>query len=269
MTTPKIPTTSLNDSRIYLWDGGRYPSVTSVVGMLPKTGLQFWIAKTVAQAAIDMSDVGLAPQQKDHHWLKTAANRERDQAARVGTNIHEIVEHLAAGEEVDIPFEAEGFVDGFYSWRDKFQPEWVMAEETVFGWYDNNDDIFEDTPHGYAGSFDAIVDIKDETWLIDYKTTRSGVHPEVALQLSAYANAESVIRPDGTTAKIPDIDRFGVLWLRPDNWSFVEINAQQTPRDPFFHVFGALLGTWHWENGLSKTALLPPLASGGSRPRAF
>ena len=73
MTNPKIPTTSLNDSRIYLWDGGRYPSVTSVVGMLPKPGLQFWIAKTVAQAAIDMSDVGLPPQQKDHHWLKTAA----------------------------------------------------------------------------------------------------------------------------------------------------------------------------------------------------
>ncbi len=252
MTTPKIPTTKQNDSRIYLWDGGRYPSVTSIVGMLPKPALQFWAAKKVAEAAIELG----TSTEKDLQWLKAAPQRDLKQAGQTGTDIHEIVEKLAEGEDIRIPYEAEGFVDGFYSFRERFKPEWIMAEETVYGEYNG---------HGYCGSFDAIVKIEDENWLLDYKTTRSGVHPEVALQLSAYANAHHVIHPDETTEELPQIDRYGVLWLRPDNWRFVEIKKDRE----FFNVFGALALSWHWENSLKKTALLAPLGSGGSNPRPF
>lgn len=255
MNLPKIPTTKENDSRIYLWDGGRYPSVTSIVGMLPKPALQYWAAKKVAEAAIELG-VERPATEADFDWLKSAPRRDLNQAGKMGTNVHEIVEKLAADEEVYVPFEAEGFVDGFYTWRDRFSPKWVMAEETVYGEYDDC---------GYCGSFDAIVNIEDENWLIDYKTTRSGVHPEVALQLSAYANASHVIRPDESVVSLPDIDRLGVLWLRPDNWSFVEIGDDEA----FFDVFGALLKSWHWDNGLAKTAILPSLGSGGSHQRPF
>ena len=57
MTTPKIPTVHKNDSRLYVWDGGEHPGVTSVVGMLPKPGLMFWAAKKVAEAAIEKGTV--------------------------------------------------------------------------------------------------------------------------------------------------------------------------------------------------------------------
>ena len=99
MTTPKIPTTKQNDSRIYLWDGGRYPSVTSIVGMLPKPALQFWAAKKVAEAAIELG----TSTERDLQWLKAAPQRDLQQAGQTGTDIHELVEKLAEGEDVSIP----------------------------------------------------------------------------------------------------------------------------------------------------------------------
>ncbi|BCV00196.1 MAG: hypothetical protein CM15mV33_510 [uncultured marine virus] len=53
MTDPKIRTSSKNGSRIYHWEEEKLPSVTSVLGMLPKGYLRYWAAKEVALAAIE------------------------------------------------------------------------------------------------------------------------------------------------------------------------------------------------------------------------
>lgn len=255
MTTPKIPTVHENDSRLYVWEGSKHPGVTSVVGMLPKPGLQFWAAKKVAEAAIEKGTVT----EQDLGYLKSAPMRDRDQAAEVGTGIHDLVDRTINGEKISFSFEEAGFMDGFDQFVERFKPEWVLTEETVLG-------SFEDFT--YAGSFDAIASISDETWLIDFKTTRSGVHPEVALQLSAYMNADMVIHPDGYTEPVPKIDRCGVLWLRPDVWAFQEVNTEEQ-REANWNQFGALLRSWHWENGGKKKALGQRLASGASVAEPF
>jgi hypothetical protein len=265
MTTPKIPTVKENDSRLYLWDGGKYPGVTSVVGMLPKPALQYWAAKKVAEAAIEKEHCT----ERDMNWLKAAPRRDLNKAATMGTNVHETLDRIITEGLTDIPPDEEDFIRGFDQFRDRFNPQWVVTEQTVFGECDGN---------GYAGSFDAIVRIDDEwgvstdpdeNWLIDFKTTRSGVHPEVAIQLAAYANAKEIIHPDGSSEPMPRIDRCGVLWLRPDEWAFVEINASQSPDDPFFGTFGALLKAWHWDNSVKSSAIGVPLASGNAQRYLF
>ena len=50
---------------------------------------------------------------------------------------------------------------------------------------------------GFAGTLDAICTIAGRRGLLDIKTGRSGVYPEVALQLAAYAHADfCVIDPN-------------------------------------------------------------------------
>jgi len=255
VTTPKIPTVHKNDSRLYVWDGGEHPGVTSVVGMLPKPGLMFWAAKVVAEAAIEKGTVT----ESDLGFLKSTPTRDRDNAADIGSNIHDLLDRKINGEELSLTLEEEGYMDGFDQFVERFKPEWVLTEETVYG-------AFEDLT--YAGSFDAITVIEKETWLIDFKTTRSGVHPEVALQLSAYMNAKEVIHPDGYSEPVPQIDRCGVLWLRPDKWAFQEVNPL-AQREMNWDHFGALLRSWHWENGNKKKALGARLASGVSTAEPF
>ena len=256
MTTPKIETVHRNDSRLYVWDGGEFPGVTSVVGMLPKPVLQYWAAKKVAEAAVERGTVTT----KDLHWLKNAPKRDLNQAAEKGSSVHDTLDKLVNGEEVDIADDERGFIDGFYQFCDRYDPDFIRTEETVHGAVGG---------YGYCGSFDALIDVTDETWLIDFKTTRSGVHPEVAIQLAAYANAFSIIHPDGSSESMPKIDRFGVLWLRPEEWAFVELNITQDQDDPAFKTFGALLTAWHWENRLKKRAIGTQQASGRSSAAPF
>jgi hypothetical protein len=256
MTTPKIKTIHKNDSRLYVWDGGEYPGVTSVVGMLPKPALQYWAAKKVAEAAIERGKVT----ERDINWLKAAPKRDLNQAAEKGSSVHDTLDRLVNGETVDIPDDERGFIDGFHQFCDRYEPDFIMTEETVHG---------EFGEYGYCGSFDAIIEIAGERWLIDFKTTRSGVHPEVAIQLAAYANAHSIIHPDGSSEPVPFIDRFGVLWLRPTEWAFVELNVTQHPSDEMFKTFGALLGAWHWENVFKKKAIGSQQASGSSSAAPF
>lgn len=253
MTNPKIDTVNVNDSRLYLWEDQRVPSVTSIISMLPKPGLKYWAANKVAEAAIDKGTVT----QRDYNWLKRAPQRDLENASTMGSNVHDTLDKLVNLKEdedglqsvLDIPSDEVPYVDGFYQFVNRFQPEFVRTEETVFGTIDG---------HSYAGSFDALIKIKDEHWLIDFKTTRSGVHPEVALQLMAYANAEKIIHPDGSDEPMLPVDRFGVLWLRPDRWKFVEVN----PSDELMETFGGLVKAWHYDNFWKKKAIGTIHASG-------
>ncbi len=254
MTTPKIPTVHENDSRLYLWEDEKHPGVTSVVGMLPKPGLQFWAAKKAAEAAIEKGTVT----ERDKNFLQTAHMRDRDNAADIGSNIHDLVDRKINGEELTLDNDEASFMDGFDQFVERFSPHWLHTEETVFGRYEE---------FTYAGSFDAIATIDNSNWLIDFKTTRSGVHPEVALQLSAYMNASRIIHPDGSSEPIPEIDHCGDLWLRPDQWSFQELKPTQIMGgmgDDFWHQFGALLKTWHWENGGGRKKALGMIHASGA-----
>ena len=262
MTTPKIPTVHENDSRLYLWEDGKHPGVTSIVGMLPKPHLQFWAAKMAAEAALEKGTVT----ERDLNYIKTAHTRNRDEAADIGSNIHDLVDRKFNGEDLELTADEMQIIDCFDQFCHRFNPVWEKTEETVFGNYGD---------FTYAGSFDAIASIDGSNWLIDFKTTRSGIHPEVALQLSAYMNARKIIHPDGSSEDVPRIDRCAVLWLRPDKWAFQELHPQQTKfetgslGDSYWHQFGALLHSWHWENGAKKKALGTIQASGATTQEPF
>jgi hypothetical protein len=252
MTTPQVPTIKRQGSRFYVHPltDQKAVGVTSVLNMLPKEFLKFWAAKVTAETAVDQfstlaSFVASGNREDAVDWLKRAHSRNTAGAADVGGDVHDLVELLARGRPLPpVHPDVQPYLDHFREFLDVFSPDFIFIEETVWS-----------ETHGYAGSFDAIARIGSETVIIDYKTTRSGVHAEVALQLSAYERADYILRPDGTQEPIPDLDAAAVLHLRPEGWKLVPVQTS----DELFDVFLALKQVHRWDKELSKVVIGQPI----------
>lgn len=232
---------------LYFWNGaGPLPSVTTIIGKIDKSGpLIGWAKRITAEAAIshraEMDGwVEMAGVDGAVSLLTKAATVKRDSAADMGTRVHALADSLARGLPTVVTAEEKPFVDGYLAWMRERKPIFRYSEDMVAS-----------LRYGYAGTFDAICVIDGETWLIDNKTSR-GVYPETALQLAAYANADFIGRPGlAKQGRIPHIDRFGVLHLRPEGYRLVEYAI--TPGT--FSAFLAALAIHHWIEGEAKTVM--------------
>jgi len=257
MTAPKVQTFKKAGSRFYINpnDDRQAPGVTSVLNMIPKEFLKFWAAKVVAEHAVENAGalVQLALNDKVGaiDWLKRAPMRSTSGSANVGTEVHELYERIAKGEDIGrVHPDLQPFVENFHEWIEEFSPNFLFLEDTVW-----SDDPL------YAGSFDWIAEINGQTVMGDNKTTKSGVHAEVALQLNAYAAADSIILPDGTLVDMPTIEGCAVFHSRPEGWSFVPIKLDVELMD----VFRALSTVLDWEKNLKK-GVVGSAISHGERP---
>lgn len=261
VTNPKVGTIKRQGFRLYVDPdtGEKVPGVTSISGSLPKDFLKWWVAKLTAEAGVDHLGelVGIALRDRGAavDFLKRAHLRATGGAAERGTKVHEILEELARGGKPRYHPDFKGYVAGFEAFCAEFNPEWLFLEQTVW------------SEAGYAGSFDAIAEVGPEdareTVLVDFKTTKSGVHADVALQLNAYAHAEWMVTPnnDGGLDRtpMPELDGLAVLHLRPEAWSLVPVALS----DEVHEVFLALLaGPVRWTQDVERGVLGAPIAGG-------
>ena len=247
MTTPKVSTIKRGGSRLYVHPetGEKVPGVTSVLNMLPKPFLKFWAAKLVAETAVEHmpSWVGLAmngDKQGAIDYLKRAPTRNR------GTDAHKVFEDMSMGKDLGrLHPDMEIFAEHFQAFLDAFNPTFLHLEGTVWS----------DDP-AYAGSFDSICKIGDELVMIDNKTTRSGVHAEVGLQLNAYSAAPNLMAEDGTLTPMPKVDALAVLHIVPEGWQLVPILLDH---DKLMPVFESLLHVFAWDKTIHKTIIGEPI----------
>lgn len=260
MTTPKVNTIKRSGSRFYVEpdSGEKVPGVTSVLGMLPKEFLRYWAAKVVAQTAVDdlpaVVQIALRDPADAVDYLKRAPDRNTGKAADMGTEAHALFERMAKGEPAGrIHPDLAPFHRHIGEFLDTVQPRFLMLEETV--WSDT---------HRYAGSFDWLAEIEGELVWGDTKTTRSGIHEEVGVQLAAYSNADHIIRPDGSRVPMPKSDKGAVFHVRPDGWKLVPVRAD---RVLFDEVFLPLRKVFEWEKALKSTVVGDPIAEGPAEGR--
>lgn len=234
MTTPKVSTIKRGGSRFYVSPetGEKLPGVTSILDMLPKGYLKYWAAKVVAEEAV--ADIVALANLVDRNpegaidYLKRAPDRNTRKAADTGTDAHDYFERQARGEVIDlstVPENLQIFVRHYDEFLQVVQPEILFLEETV--WSDT---------HRYAGSFDAFAKIEGESVWVDNKTTRSGVHEEAGLQLSAYRHADYLLRPDGTRVPMPKADGGAVVHVRPEGWKVVPVACGPEQFEVFLHL---------------------------------
>ena len=248
MTTPEVKTIKRGGSRFYVdpISGAKAPSVTSIVGCLPKRALQFWRGKMVAECAVedfgvvaDFVSKGNPSAAIDH--LKRAPDRSSGQAAKTGTDVHGLCEQIAKGEDPGrVPPPHHGFVAHVPPFNHEFEPGFLEVEATAWS-----------ETYGYAGTLDFIAMVDGEAVITDIKTGKSGAWPDVALQLCAYARADFLIDAAGERRPLPQIDGAAVLTLRPDGYQLIPVRLG----DDVFDTFKALIEVSKWEHEVSKTVL--------------
>lgn len=219
----------------YHLDGEKVPSVTQLLAQLDKSRtLVPWATRVTARYAVDHWD-SLAAMEPEERFamVKGEPNRIRDRAAASGTQIHKWAEALLHGEPVDIPKQHTAAVEGFARW---WEDHGLKTEQTeVMVWHKG--DMWEGA--SYAGTFDLLADWNGDHWLLDHKTG-SGIYPEMALQVAAYANADMWVVDGEDTIPTP-ITHLGLLHIRPDGTTLHEV-----PKDA-------------WENATAKFDLLRQL----------
>lgn len=247
----------------------KYPGVTSVIGMLPKPFLAYWQAKMVAELAVDSLAFIQQMAERDRdgaiQYLKGAANRYTKQRASIGSSAHDLFERMIRGEAVGrVHPDMEPYRRNFAEFLDGVQPELVRAEDVA--WSDT---------HRYAGSFDGILRLRLDDQgrpapdgdpalvMADWKTSKD-TYPDVALQMSAYANADVIISPDGTREPMPEFDGAVVLHITDTKAAFKPVRiAEENGQPAVFPHFLHLRETFEWVNGVSKGVIGAPIWTTG------
>lgn len=227
----------------YYADDVKQPGVTTIIGKtMPKPALIDYAARTGADEMVNCWDefLTLKPMQR-HDRVRNAHNRDRDAAARRGTEIHRLGHALSEGEAVTPPEELAGHVDAYRDFLDTMGPVPLLGGTEL---------VVANRTHRYCGTADLVADLPSTMagyeyippcrWLLELKSTRSGIFPESALQASAYFNAEAFVDPakpdDERPMKWLGIERCGVVWIRSDTWEFRPVDTGPATWDYFLHL---------------------------------
>lgn len=253
MTVPETRRVSHGKGHSYFLDGEKALGVTTALGEgFPKPALINWAGKTTASYAVDhwdeLADLNVTER---YRVLEKARYADRDEAGNAGTQVHKLAQSLAAGLEVTVPEHLEGHVDSYLRFVEEWQVEERLHEVVVIN-----------RRYRYMGTLDVIGDLADgRSWLLDFKTARSGVFAENALQLAGYRHAETYIDATGEEQTMPTVDQCGVVWIRSDGYDLYPLEAG----DDEFRIFLYALGIARWRASQYPDAIVigealePPL----------
>lgn len=223
--------------------GARVPGVTTLAGNgLPKPALLNWAGDATAEYAIDNWDeLSKLPLSERLKKMKGGRYEKRDAASNKGTAIHKLAERLIADEKVTVPDELVGYVESCVAFLNDFDVRQVHVEAVVYS-----------ETHHHVGTLDLIADVllpdmpeydhihRDadgySRGLLDWKTSRSGIFGDVALQLAPYRYSEFLILPDGQIVDMPPVDFTAGIHLRADGYTLVPLLTDEDVYRKFLYV---------------------------------
>jgi len=251
-----VPGLTRDENHVYSWADSQgvrtgIVSVTGVLKLIDKSGpLVGWAKRETAASAVRNLDTLMVMRNEAGadaavNWLKTIPDFQRDRAANRGSEVHRIAEQIVRGTPPsEVPEELGPYVAAYHGFIKEWSPQWVAVEQMVCS-----------LRFDYAGTFDAIAYIGKERWMLDIKTS-TGVYPETALQLAAYAWADFIGRPgDPTKYIVPTAQRFGVIHVVPEGAELVPYNVDRET----FRTFLRAREVWQWTQGQAKTVVGKPL----------
>ncbi len=248
---PKHARSGPQNRRYYDWHGERFWSVTTLTkGGLPESfGLAKWKRTIVAKGAVESVQAGILGPMVENapdaavEYLSALPFQRTKKAQDLGTEVHGAIEALVLGTPIPEPSpEAAPFLEQFGTFLAEYNPTFIAAEASVYH-----------RRHWYAGTLDSVVEIDGRRHVLDVKTG-SGVYPEVALQLAAYANAEFIGGPDGKEYPMEPVDlEVGLcLHLQPDGF---DLKAVRIGED-VYRAFLYCRETFRWDTEVSKTVFM-------------
>jgi hypothetical protein len=231
----------------YTFEGKTYPGVTSILGMLDKSGpLMSWAARQTAEAYLQLGVEkvsALLAAVGDEGVIKAVTSRsawKRDEAANIGTEVHGLADGYVSGKGIP-----ETLADPVRKRVETYAQWWVAS-----GWKLRLSEAMVVEPTegesgygGYGGTFDLLAYDRDgRTVLADIKTGK-GVYREAVLQLAAYGMARWVA-PIHSPVAYPMVepDRYVILHVTESEVREVELAIGQMERAAFL----ACITLHHW-----------------------
>lgn len=237
---------------------GRFLSVTNVLDHgVPKPALPHWAAREVARCAVDNIPKlararGRGAREELFNWLRNAAETKRDDAAALGSAVHNVIEAHVLGEPIPEPApEQMPFIVAFHRFVADHRPEWEATELVVC----NPED-------GWCGKADwwARLPRLGRVLLLGDNKTGKNVYDDAGLQLSAYRRATVGWLRDGTEVVPPKADEAYVLHLRPEKYE--DTGYRLYPMDTSEEVYAAFRhaqGVAMFKKGLAKKVVGEPV----------
>jgi hypothetical protein len=195
--------TTLRDARKL----GLLPSVTTIIGLLSKAGLDTWKQQQVLLAALTLPRL---PDEPESEWLSRVMQDSKAtgrEAAERGTAIHAVIE--AYFDQVYMP-EKPPYLDGIDKALEKAFGSQLWLSEKSFG-----------HPLGFGGKCDLMakpINGKGDGFVVDFKTKDTNldkvdVYFEHEMQLAAYreglgvpAARCAIVFVNGTTNQVKLIE---------------------------------------------------------------
>lgn len=210
----------------YTIDGRPADGVTTVLNLgLPKPALIDWAGRTTAEFAVNHWDeLANMPVADRLRQLQRARFEQRDASARRGTEVHSYAERLLNGEAVVPPEELTGHVENYLKFLDEWAVEPVLVERVV-----------AHRRLGYAGTLDMLAEHNHGPGIacFDLKTARTGIYPETALQLAAYAYSEVYLDDEGQECPMPEVVASYGVWVRGDGYDVIPLELSARVFDAF------------------------------------
>jgi hypothetical protein len=162
---------------------GLFPSVTNILGVLAKPGLDKWKLQQVAKAAFNRPPDGKESEEYFTDRIIESAFDQVVDAADFGSRIHDALEKIFEGEPVEE--ELVPYVQPTLDWKREKGLTFTHREITLVN-----------AGEGYAGRCDVIAKgKKGQLVILDYKTRKTKEGEKVTtydgqgMQLAAYAVA--------------------------------------------------------------------------------
>lgn len=242
-----------DDHRYYFNGEGPVPSVTTVLEVLDKPDLTYW--KVYGSLRKMYQEIERWPERsimvggqkltEDEAvlWAYRENQKTADQAAKIGSGVHILADMATRADRSDskafgISDEVRPYLEAYRAFSDRYERSSFVSSEKVV-WSLN----------GYAGTYDLLMMIDGELWLIDIKTGK-GLYPEFALQLAGYRWADWIILPGNPQHyDMPNVDRTGILHLRPDLYPEQGYKLWEYPTtyEAEYMTFLGLLEAWKWK----------------------
>lgn len=219
--------------------------VTTLLRGIPKDWLSNWVAKTVAEFAVDRRDAWSdLPRTDAVKLLKGSPWSVRDDAADRGSAIHAALEaHLRREDLPEMNDEERECAKAARQFLEARGSRILASELTVIN-----------LSLGYAGTLDLWDVLDGVSWCLDWKSSAS-VYTEHAVQQAAYANAEYAVvqkRANGkehwTGKLIPwrgVVERMGVVHVGPGKATLHAVREDAHER--LWDVFRAAAFVKKWQ----------------------
>jgi len=243
MTTPPLARETASGREYYNFQTKEAaPSVTSILKVLSKPDVERWKLRMAADCANESWDemTSWHPDERKQAMVNAHEIYTKGRAD-IGTLVHAVCEKIIKGIPVEVPKEAASYIGQFGKFVMDKRPKFLESEFTVWS-----------REFCYAGTADALAVIDGETWLLDWKSSK-GAYPEFALQLSALRQADFLIRSDCSEEPMPQIDRMGVVHLRPRSWRLIPVKEELAAE--CFIAFSAARDLFRWKDEVAGHVL--------------